>query len=173
MIYTQTLVLPTEDTISKLKEIMNYSPFEIKWETLFVELNLCPANEVVSVAPNRVFTATPINSNPDITSTSLITAYNVETESTSLYLSLTSPELYQCAVDLRAKNGTVFHPVPLIYMNLVPVYHSSLLHNRFVNSITESFTTNMPVFTFDAMMTRDIDLNKPNDSGYYDVNGLV
>lgn len=169
----QTLVLPTQDTVMQLKEIMNYCPFPISWDTLHLELNVCSVDNVVSVEPNKVFEGTPINSNPEVAGRGLLTAYNPESESTSLYLPITSPELTKYAYKLRKQNGTLFHTIPLLYMVLVPYYHNSLLHNHFVNSVSDALVTNTPIFTFDAMMIRNVDWDGPNDTGYYEFNGLM
>lgn len=169
---TQTICLPTEDTLEQLKGIFSTCPFAINFDSFYVELNTCKADQVVRVEPNRIFEALPVQIEGNRFK-GLVKAYDPYLSRTSLYLPLTSPELYSYALNLRKENGTMFHPIPLLYINIVPYYHNRSNYNIFVNSISDFFVNAQPVLTFSGMMIRSLDLDYANDIGYYDVNNCV
>lgn len=173
MIGYQLAVFPSTETLAYLQHVFRECPFDIYWDTLFVELNLTADAGIQNVVDTTiVYSALPVNPNESATNRGICQLYEPATETTNLYLPLTSQDLYDRAYVLRHAFKPIFHPTPLIYLCLKRGYHSCIKYNIYVNAISDFFVNYQDKLTFCLETVRAIDLTGIDDKMVYEVNGL-
>lgn len=173
MIAYQLAVLPTQKTIEYLQQVMKDCPFDIDYNSMYVELNLTTNADIQYVVDSSVeYTALPINPNEHAANQGLCRLYEPALELTNLYMPLSCKEMYDRAYVLRHTYKPLFHPVPFLYLCIKRGYHSCIEYNIYVNSISNYFVNYQDPLTFCLETVRAIDVDGVEDETIYSENGL-
>lgn len=172
MIAYQLSLLPEDRTISFLKNLFSDCPFDINWDLLHCELNLTTDPHIKNVVDlTTSYKALPVNS-MSVSNRGLSIVYEPVTETTNLYMPITSQAMEQRAYILRSEFKPLFHPRPFLYLCLCPDYYSSIHHNVYVNSISDVLVRYQDPLFFTLETVRAIDIDGINDQMLYEENGL-
>ena len=173
MIAYQLAVLPTQQTIEYLKKVMKDCPFDINYDSMYVELILTTDSSIQDVVqPDVEYTALPVNPNEHASNQGLCRLYEPALELTNLYMPLSCKELYDRAYMLRYNYRPLIHPIPFLYLCIKRGYHSCLEYNKYVNAISNYFVNYQDPLTFCLETVRTIDINGIEDETLYAENGL-